>query len=102
MDCLYNNVELNLKLVTISCNDIKCPEDGGRGLCFVLCGRRESWVEGEGGFTSRSLSALFFFMVVIDRLKVEVRQVTNDNVICNDSSEQVEGPWRGGDMLRRR
>lgn len=68
----------------------------------MLCGRRESWVEGEGGFTSRFLSALFFFfMVVIDRLKVEVRQVTNDNVICNESSEQVEGPWRGRDVLRR-
>lgn len=40
-------------------------------------------------------------MVVIDRLKVEVRQVTNDNVICNESSEQVEGPWRGRDVLRR-
>lgn len=40
-------------------------------------------------------------MVVIDRLKVEVRQVTSDFVICNESSEQVEGPWTGGDMLRR-
>lgn len=33
----------------------------------MLSGRRESWVEGEGGFTSRFLSALFFFFHGGDR-----------------------------------
>lgn len=73
-------------------------EAEGSVLCYVV-GVTDGLKERVG--LHQGPYRLFFFMVAIDRLKVEVRQVTNDNVICNESSEQVEGPWRGGDMLRR-
>lgn len=75
-------------------------EAEGFVLCYVV-GVSHGLKERVGLHQGSYLLSFFFFMVVINRLKVEVRQVTNDNVICNESSEQVEGPWRGRDVLRR-
>lgn len=74
-------------------------EAEGFVLCYVV--GVSHGLKERVGLHQDSYLLSFFFMVVIDRLKVEVRQVTNDNVICNESSEQVEGPRRGRDVLRR-